>query len=248
MQYFIYGCSSGFGKAITLKLISEGHIVCGFSRSAPAIEGGKNFHHYKCDVTSESQLVHTLNSATETHGIPDGIVLNAGGPAPGTALSTKPEDYRNAYNLVFEWKVRVVLHLIPHFSERGKGNILFIESQSLKQPIPGLVLSNSMRLAVAGFAKTMSAEVAGMGIRINILAPGSHDTPAIERVIQKRADAAGISVENSRIQMEKSIPTGRFGKAEELANLACWLLSDESTFITGQTISHDGGNISHIFG
>lgn len=247
MLYFIYGCSSGFGKAITLNLISEGHIVCGFSRSIPSIDS-KNFYHFKCDVTSQSQLIHSLQYALETYGTPVGIVLNAGGPPAGTALKTKPEDYRKAYNLVFEWKVRVVLHLVPHFIECGKGNILFIESQSLKQPISNLVLSNTLRLAVAGFAKTLAYEVAGLGIRVNILAPGSHNTPAIDRVIQKRADAAGISVEESRIQMEESIPIGRFGKPEELANLACWLLSDESTFITGQTFSHDGGNIRHIFG
>lgn len=247
MLYYIYGCSSGFGKAITTKLISEGHTVCGFSRSIPSIDS-KNFYHFKCDVTSQSQLIHSLQYALETYGTPVGVVLNAGGPAASAALETTPEDYQNAYQLVFEWKVRAVLHLIPYFKEKGKGNILFIESQSLKQPIPGLVLSNSIRLAVAGFAKTLSNEVARLGIRVNILAPGSHATPAIERVIQQRADSAGISVEKSRIQMEQSIPAGRFGKPEELANLACWLLSDESIFITGQTISHDGGNIRHIFG
>ncbi len=247
MLHFVYGCSSGFGKAITLKLLSDGHSVCGFSRSFPHLVN-RGFSHYTCDVTDELLLNETLSNAVKSHGIPDGIVLNAGGPATGTASETHPADYRDAYDLVFDWKIRVVHYLLPLFKQRQSGRIVFIESQSLKQPIPNLVLSNSMRLAVAGFAKTLASEVARLGIQVNIIAPGSHNTPAIERVINAKCDSSEKKRATIKREMEESIPAARFGEPEELAALVAWLLSAESSFMTGQTISHDGGNVRHIFG
>ncbi len=117
-----------------------------------------------------------------------------------------------------------------------------------KQPIPSLVLSNSFRAGIVGFAKSLSQEIADKGVTVNVLAPGAHDTPAIERVIKKKVQNSDKSKEEVRKEMEAAIPVGRFGKAEEISSLAGWLLSPHSSYVTGQTISHDGGAIQGIFG
>src|SRR5690606_12630857 len=114
--------------------------------------------------------------------------------------------------------------------------------------IPSLVLSNSFRAGVVGFAKTLSLEIAKTGITVNVMAPGSHETPAIERVIQKRSEDSGKSQEEMRRKLAEDIPVGRMGKAEEFASLAMWLLSPLSGYVTGQTLSHAGGNIKGLFG
>jgi 3-oxoacyl-[acyl-carrier protein] reductase len=247
MNYVVFGCSSGFGRAIAQRLLNQGHTVHGFSRTEPDLKH-KQLYWAACDVTqpdaAADSVTTILQSGTKLHG----LVLNAGGPPTGTAAETHISAYRNAYSLVFEWKASACLAALPHFRKQKFGRILFIESQSVKQPIPGLVLSNTFRLAVTGFAKSLALEIASEGITLNILAPGSHDTPAIRRVIEHHAASENITPEKARSQMEKSIPAGRMGKPGELASLACWLLGEDSSYVTGQVISHDGGNIRHTFG
>lgn len=252
----VFGCSSGFGKAIALNLLGKGCKVTGISRRRPDFTDSYNsFRHFSCDVLDEGALAQMLHNFKKdlkagnafASGL-DGLVLNAGGPPTGSASELTYDTYRPAYRLVFEWKVQAVHALLPELKRGGRGRVVFVESQSLKQPVPGLVLSNSMRLAVAGFAKTLSREVADTGLTVNIVAPGSHNTPAIERIIQHKAGQQGISEAEAKRQMEEAIPVKRFGEGQELASLVGWLLSPESSFVTGQTLSHDGGNISSIFG
>lgn len=146
------------------------------------------------------------------------------------------------------WKIDLALRLAPQFVENDYGRMLFIESKSVKQPLPALTLSNAFRAGMVGFAKTLSTEVAPSGVTVNVLAPGAHDTPAIERVIENSKGKKEISYDKAREEMEQNIPVKRMGTAEEFASLAAWLLSDHSGYVTGQTISHDGGAISGLFG
>jgi 3-oxoacyl-[acyl-carrier protein] reductase len=177
-----------------------------------------------------------------------GVVINSGGPPALSPLETAIYDWDQAYENVMRWKIELALRLVSYFTSKDYGRILFVESQSVKQPIPSLVLSNSFRAAIVGFAKSLSREIADQGVTVNVLAPGSHDTPAIERVINKAADESDKSPEEVREEMEQSVPVGRFGKAEEIASLAGWILSPHASYVTGQTISHDGGNIKGLFG
>jgi 3-oxoacyl-[acyl-carrier protein] reductase len=132
--------------------------------------------------------------------------------------------------------------------QAGYGRFLYIESSSVKQPLENLVLSNSFRVAVAGFVKTLSREIAASGVTLNILAPGSHNTPAIERIYQKKSEQTKMDPETVRKQAAEQIPVGFLGDAADLASLALWLLSPASKYITGQTISVDGGQVRGIFG
>ncbi len=251
-QHFVVtGCSSGFGKAITNTLCSEGAKVTGVARRQDPLarlhhRWPEHFTPIQGDLTREETLDRLMDSVGDrpVHG----LVLNAGGPPAKVAADTTVADWDDAYRQVFRWKVDLTLRLIPRLTEAGYGRILFVESQSVKQPIPALALSNGMRAGVVGFAKSLSRDLAAKGITVNVLAPGPHNTPAIERVIAFRIEHTGESFDEAKKAMEAGIPAGRFGEAEELAGLAVWLLSGHSAFVTGQTVSHDGGNIGGLFG
>jgi 3-oxoacyl-[acyl-carrier protein] reductase len=250
-RFVVCGASSGFGEAISRQLLQEGaHVVLVARRGNLLQDKFSNFED-KTEII-EGSLIYgeTLDKiersvqSKETHG----IVFNAGGPPTGTPLETKMKDWDSAWQLVMRWKIDLALRVAPFFKEKKYGRMLFIESQSVKQPLPSLTLSNSFRAGVVGFAKTLALEIAGSGVTANVLAPGSHETPAIERVIQKNKASLNISFEEAKEKMEKGIPVGRMGTAEEFASLATWLLSPHSGYVTGQTISHDGGSIKGLFG
>ncbi|MEX0769920.1 MAG: SDR family oxidoreductase [Balneolaceae bacterium] len=250
-RFIICGASSGFGKAVAETLLREGARCIVVARRGDKLR--ENFAEFKdrveiieADITHPSTLDRIVEIAkTSTlHG----AVINAGGPPAGTPLETDMQQWDDAYQLVMRWKIDLSLRLTPLLKENGYGRLLFIESKSVKQPIPLLVLSNSFRAGVIGFAKSLSMEVAGDGITVNVLAPGAHNTPAIERVIQKNSELNKISYEEAKARTVNSIPVGRMGEAGEIASLAAWLLSPHSGYVTGQTISHDGGSISGLFG
>ncbi|MDG5766163.1 SDR family oxidoreductase [Balneolales bacterium ANBcel1] len=247
----VTGCSSGFGKAIAHALCREGANVTGIARRQDPLarlhhRWPERFTPIQGDLESEETLIR-LEMATAGKPL-HGLVLNAGGPPAKTASETTVTEWDRAYRQVFRWKADLTLRLLPRMRNAGYGRILFIESQSVKQPIPALALSNAMRAGIVGFAKSLSLDVAAGGITVNVLAPGPHDTPAIERVIAYRSEKTGQSIQEARKSMEAGIPAGRFGTADELAGLALWLLSSQSSYVTGQTISHAGGNIQGLFG
>ena len=177
----------------------------------------------------------------------EGVVINAGGPPASSFMETKLKDWDDAYDNVLRWKVKLTKEIIPVLSKNKYGRLLYIESASVKQPIENLVLSNSLRLAVVGFVKTLSQEIADQGITLNIIAPGYHETPAMDRLFAKKSSLTGISKKAAKAEFEKQTATGKMGEPEDLASLATWLLSPHSKYITGQTISVDGGLIKSIF-
>lgn len=247
----VCGASSGFGEAIARQLIIEGAKVVLVARRGNVLRD--KFGHFEEQVEIvEGSLIYseTLDAIEktakekETHG----IVFNAGGPPTGTPLQTDMKDWDSAWQLVMRWKIDLALRLAPLFRDKEYGRMLFIESQSVKQPLPALTLSNSFRAGVVGFAKSLALEIAGDGVTVNVLAPGSHETPAIERVIHNNSESKDISYNEAKKEMEKKVPVGRMGTAEEFATLAAWLLSPHAGYVTGQTISHDGGNIKGLFG
>ncbi|WP_069130321.1 SDR family oxidoreductase [Rhodohalobacter halophilus] len=250
-RFIVCGASSGFGEAIARQMLKEGANVVLVARRGNLLR--ENFGHYEdqTDIIEGSILYDdTLKKIEKSvqkkpfHG----IVLNAGGPPTGTPLKTDLADWDAAWQLVMRWKIDLTLRLAPLLVEKKYGRILFIESQSVKQPLPALTLSNSFRAGVVGFAKSLALEIAENGVTVNVLAPGSHETPAIERVIKNNSSLKGISYDKAKEEMVENIPVKRMGKAEEFASLAAWLLSPHSGYVTGQTISHDGGSIKGIFG
>src|SRR6056297_187751 len=250
-RFIICGASSGFGEAVAKQLLIEGANVVLVARRGDLLE--EKFSHFneKTDII-EGSLIYSdtldkIEKSAKSRPL-HGILFNAGGPPTGTPLQTTMDDWDSAWHLVMRWKVDLALRIAPVFRDNNYGRMLFIESRSVKEPIPTLTLSNAFRAGVVGFAKTLSTEVAPNGVTVNILAPGAHKTPAIERVIKNSSGKKGISYDKAREEMEENIPVRRMGTAEEFASLAAWLLSEHSGYVTGQTISHDGGAISGIFG
>jgi 3-oxoacyl-[acyl-carrier protein] reductase len=249
--FIIGGATSGFGRAVALALIGEGANIIAVARNMENLKelkliAGNQVEIVAGDITETTIINHIENivGVRQLHG----ILVNAGGPPAKTFLETTTEDWDTAYKNLLRWKVVITHAFISKMIAHKYGRIIYIESASVKQPMENLVLSNSIRLSVVGFVKTVSQEIAKTGVTLNILAPGPHQTAAIERIYKKKAEQIEMNVEEVRKQAIQQIPVGALGKPEDFASLAVWLLSPVSGYITGQTISVDGGVVKGVFG
>ena len=247
--FIVGGASSGLGRAVALRLLDEGASVIGIARGADALqematEYAGRFEYIAADITTPEALekIKKFVGARQVHG----ALINAGGPPAKMIMETTPEDWDDAYYKLLRWKVPFVQSLIPVMKGATYGRILFLESQSVKQPIENLVLSNSLRMAVVGFAKTLSREIGGTGITVNVIGPGSHATTAIERLYKKKSEQTGLSTEEVRDAAIRNIPAGALGQADDFAQLAAWLLSPGSRYVTGQVYLLDGGSTAGV--
>lgn len=243
--FLVGGATSGFGKAIAEALIRESAKVIVVARGkeklleqyaneplAEVVEG---------DITQHSTIeqLKKIVGERQLHG----ILVNAGGPPAKTVLETTLEDWDDAYQKILRWKVELTQAFVPSMIKAGYGRLVYVESSSVKQPIENLVLSTSLRLAVVGMVKTLSQEIAKSGVTLNILGPGSHNTPAIDRLYVKKSEQTGLPFDQVKKNAIRQIPVGALGEADDFASLAVWLLSKSSRYITGQTILVDGGMV-----
>lgn len=251
-KYFVVGgAGDGFGKAITVTLANEEAYVLAVSRTEDKLKRLKDrfpdrIEYIVGDITTDTVIQRIVEWA-KLKNI-SGAVINAGGPPAGGYKDISMNQWDEAWQHIVRWKIQLINSLLPIFIGNHYGRIVCIESESVKQPVDSLILSNSMRPAVVGFAKTVSREVASGGVTINVLAPGFHKTGAIDRLFAKKSELKNISLEEARLEYEAGIPVGEIGKPEEFASIAVWLLSPLSRYVTGQTITHDGGAVKGIFG
>jgi len=244
--FIVCGATSGFGHATAKALLKEGATVIGIARHTDKLKKlaeihKQNFIPLTGDLTTQKTIDEVASEARK-HDI-DGILINSAGPPAKSFVETRIEDWDTAYQNLLRWKVDLTQKLIPHFTKKEYGRIVYIESASVKQPIENLVLSTSIRLAIVGMMKTLSQEISGQNITVNIIAPGSHETPAIERLIKKKSETDGISYDDARQKMINNIPAKKMGDPEKLGTLAAWLLSPLSEFVTGQVYALEGGNV-----
>ncbi|MDA8692706.1 SDR family oxidoreductase [Saprospiraceae bacterium] len=248
--YVITGATSGFGRAIAEALITEdAHIIINGRREEKLLELQRQYPDQIEIVAGDITTDATISKLVNTVGQRDlaGLVVNAGGPPAMSFVKSNISDWDDAYESILRWKVKLTKELLPVLQKDNSGRIVYIESASVKQPIENLVLSNSLRLAVVGFVKTLSNEVGHTGITMNIIAPGYHNTAAMDRLFANKSETLNISKEAAKENFESEILAGQMGEPEDLASLACWLLSPYSKYITGQTISVDGGLIKSVF-
>jgi 3-oxoacyl-[acyl-carrier protein] reductase len=249
--FIVGGATSGLGKAVAEALIAEGANIIAVARGEEKLKAFQSTASSQIEILaadiSDEKIISQLKKIIGSRQL-HGILINAGGPPAKTVLETTLADWDDAYKNIFRWKVSLTQAFVPLMMEKKYGRILFLESSSVKQPIENLVLSNSLRLAVIGFAKTFSQEISKSGVTFNIIAPGAHDTPAITRLHVKKSEQTGLPLEQVRKEGIAQMPTGALGDAKDFASLAVWLLSPVSKFITGQTITVDGGTVKSIFG
>ncbi len=247
--FLVCGATSGFGKAIAEGLLREGASIIAVARGeeklkALAATAPSHIQIVAGNISDNTVIekVVTITGDRKLHG----MVVNAGGPPAKTVLETTLEDWDNAYKNILRWKVAITQAFVPKMILQGYGRILYIESSSVKQPLENLVLSNSLRVAVVGMVKTLSQEIAKTGVTLNVLGPGSHNTPAIDRIYTKKSEQTGLPFDEVKEKAIGQIPVGALGEAEDFASLALWLLSPLSRYITGQTITVDGGAVKSM--
>ena len=245
----VMAASRGLGYASALGLAREGCklIVCSRDRArieaaAAAIkkDTGAEVKALVADVSSASEAKRLVDAAVTAYGGLEIVVHNAGGPPAGETLQMTEEQWQKAFEQNLLSFTRIVGAAAPEMKKAGYGRVLTIASSSIKQPIPNLALSNALRAGVWGIAKTLSRELAPQGILVNVIAPGRIDTERIAELDQANATKSGKSIEDVRKASVGSIPLGRLGRPEELANLVVFLASQAGSYITGQAITVDG--------
>jgi 3-oxoacyl-[acyl-carrier protein] reductase len=242
--FLVCGATSGFGLGITKTLINEGAKVFAVARNEDKLRELKdayqnNIETFQHDLT-DSKSIQNLFKQTEKKDLA-GILVNAGGPPAMKFMETKMKDWDEAYHNILRWKIELTQTFLPRFIKQNYGRFVYIESSAVKQPLENLVLSTSMRLSVVGAIKTLSQELPDKGVTFNILAPGYHYTPAVERLINKKALDEKISKKQAKKLLEDRIPMKKTGDVDNFAGLATWLLSPFSEYITGQIFAVDGG-------
>jgi len=253
----IAAASKGIGKAVALGLAAEGANIAICARStadlhktASEIESScprANVLPVSADVTSSQDVKRLVQQTADRFGRIDILITNAGGPPSGRFMGFTDDDWENAVKLNLLSTVRICREVVPHMKKQGKGRIVNLVSIAAKQPIEGLILSNSIRAAVIGLAKTLSQELAADNILVNSICPGWILTDRLVSMIQKRAESQGKSYEDALSAVTADIPLHRCGTPEEVAALAVFLASEKAGYITGTTILVDGGLSRGLF-
>jgi 3-oxoacyl-[acyl-carrier protein] reductase len=239
----VTAASKGLGRSSAEELIKEGAKVYIASRDAKAIEDAARGIHAAgwsaTDVSKPGEVEALVEAAASKLGGLDILVVNAGGPPPGTFQSTELEAWEKGFHLTLMSAVRLVKAALPHLKESEQGRIIFITSIAVRQPIPNIVISNSLRGGVTGLAKTLSRELAPDGITVNCLAPDAILTDRTRDIARSR----GLDPEEEIRRQGQAAPMKRLGNPEEFGATCAFLCSRHAGYITGQTIGIDGGSL-----
>lgn len=242
----VCGASRGLGRAIAGELAAEEASLAICSRdadrlSAAAAEIGPEVLALPADLAEPGEGTRVVQATEERFGRVDVLVANTGGPPAGTHDTLSLEDWDRATALLLRSTVELATAVLPGMKERGWGRILAVTSVAVKQPVDNLILSNSLRAAVTGYAKTLAREVAQDGITVNTILPGYTATERVTELNQANAEREGVGVEEVQARLEASIPMGRLAEPEEFAALAVFLASERAGYITGGSFAVDGG-------
>ncbi len=247
--------SKGLGKATAICMAREGATVVMCSRNAGAIEAaaseacqaaiesenGGSALGIVADVTKSSNIEQLVYETIHRFGRVDILVTNAGGPPAGTFESLDANAFQKAVDLNLMSTLRLSQAVVPHMKAQGGGSIVNITSVSVKQPLAGLILSNTARAGVIGLAKSMANELGQYNIRVNSVGPGPTRTDRIIDLARQRAEAQGLTLDEAIDSDTSTIPLGRLGEPDEFANVVTFLASPASSYVTGVTLQVDGG-------
>jgi 3-oxoacyl-[acyl-carrier protein] reductase len=254
--YMVAGASRGLGYGVAEALAQDGAKLSIASRDGQAItaaaeklakETGAEVIGVACDVTDPAAISRWHKQTLAQFSGIDGLLVNAGGPPPGTFENFSDEDWQASFELTLLSAVRLIRKVLPDLRNKGEGSILVLTSSSVKEPIDFLLLSNVMRSGVTSLAKSLSQQLASENIRVNNLVPGLIETDRIHGLATAQASANSVSVEQQKIDMQIPIPMGRFGQPEEFGKAGAFLLSPAASYITGATLIVDGGTMKTVW-
>lgn len=242
--------SRGLGRAVAEELAAEGASIVMCARNATSLERtadairastGARVIAIAADVADPAAIDRVWSRARDELGRVDILVTNAGGPPAGPFEKHSPSAWTDALKLNFESVVNMTRAVLPGMKERRWGRIINITSIAVKQPVDNLILSNSVRAAVTGFARTLANEVASYGVTVNNVMPGYTLTDRIADLAKANAEQRGTNAEAVIGVWESQIPMARLGTPKEFAAMVAFLASERASYTTGASIPVDGG-------
>ena len=249
------GASRGLGFATAQVLAEEGVRIAINGRNESSLKAaadelasfGAEVIALPGDVTDLKTPEALIQAVKSAFGGLDLLFTNAGGPPPSAFENIEEETWQHAIDLSFMSHVRLIRASLPHLRQSSAPSVLTVTSISVKQPIPNLVLSNSIRAATAGLTKTLALELGSDGIRFNSILPSWTQTDRVEKLLEDRAARKGTTLEEEIEAQNEISPLGRMGTPEEFARAAVFLLSPAASYLTGVMLPVDGGFYQGLF-
>ncbi|MBN2170437.1 MAG: SDR family oxidoreductase [Candidatus Krumholzibacteriota bacterium] len=253
---WISGASKGIGLAVARELAREGARVALGARGAEALaqaaarigeETGRRAFAHALDMADAGAIAAWTAACREGVGDADILVVNAGGPPAGPHDEHGAAAWRAAADLLLHGAVALAEAALPAMKASRWGRVIFMTSVAVKQPIDGLVLSNSLRAAVQGYARSLANELGAAGVTVNCVAPGWTRTERVAELSEARAAATGRAVADIEEEWIRAIPLGRLASPREIAAVVAFLAGERASYVTGQMIAVDGGHARSLF-
>ena len=249
----VCGSTAGIGKATALALAEEGTIVTLIARNEDKLKATLNElpqhmpHDYiVADFSNPMELKEKVSDYISKHHGFHILVNNTGGPKGGPVFSAEIEEFESAFTQHLKCNHVLAQVLVPFMKDEGYGRIVNVISTSVKQPLDGLGVSNTIRGAVANWSKTLANELAQFGITVNNVLPGATGTERLTEIIKNKSAKSGNTVEEAANAMKSSVPAKRFAKPEELADAITFLASERASYINGINLPVDGGRTKSL--
>ena len=248
--------SKGLGRASATALAQEGVKVAICARDGKTLKvaadeiasaTGSQVLAIPADVNNSKDIEHMVKETVKLFGGLHILVTNAGGPPAGYFAEFDDRQWQEAFNLTLMSVVRLIRAALPYMQNQQWGRVINITSWLVKEPVDNLILSNSIRPAVHGLAKTLANQLGQYGITVNNIMPGYIHTDRVEQLAQHTAQRTGQAVADVLAEMGNPAPVGRIGRPEELAALVAFLASEQASYINGASIPVDGGRLKSTF-
>jgi 3-oxoacyl-[acyl-carrier protein] reductase len=248
----VCGSTQGIGKATALQLAELGTTVTLIARNETKLKAvlselstsdGQQHNYIVADFQNPTDLKNKLNAANQTFHI---LINNTGGPAGGPVFNASLDEFESAFTQHLKCNHVLVQTVVPAMKEAGYGRIINIISTSVKQPLAGLGVSNTIRGAVANWSKTLAGELGSFGITVNNVLPGATGTERLKQIITNKAEKTGKTFEEVSNAMKNDIPAKRFAQPEEIANAVVFLASEAASYINGINVPVDGGRTKSL--